>query len=128
MCDGTAVDACRAPRPCERGKPSKGGTANVRTCLPHQEDAAYSRVASALLHSKVQFLEMQVAEKEMDVVGIQEGTSKQMLERQGLKYRMRVSPADQFGCCGVQLWIKIEARFKMVTWQAVSPRLCMQLW
>ena len=74
-------------------------TANVNTLLPHQESCSYARTSAASLFSKVEMLETQFCEHSLDVIGIQEGRSRNTGLVNGLHF-IRIGRGGRFW----QLW------------------------
>ena len=98
-------------------------TANVQTLLPYQETRSYARNSVDLLRSKVQLLESQFFENDINVVGIQEGRSKVSSKTEGLHYTMLNAPATTGGSYGVQLWLRRDDKYHILNWRCISSRL-----
>ena len=73
-----------------------------------------------MLFSKVQMLEQQFNDFQLDVVGIQEGRSRMMQERSGLYYNMYVAAANERGSYGVQIWARRKSKWRVIQWHVIS--------
>ena len=98
-------------------------SANVQTLLPHQGDRSYAKNTVNSLLSKVEALETQFVSQCFDVVGVQEGRARSSGERVGTKYRMLSAAATSEGSLGVQPWIRLGIRARVMLWREVNPRL-----
>ena len=75
-----------------------------------------------MLRSKIEALEVQFAEHNLDIVGIQEGRARSTGELDGVEYKMLSVAADARGNAGVQLWIRRHCGARVVEWRDVSCR------
>ena len=89
-------------------------SANVNTWYPKHELTSYGRLGSELMYSKVQALELAFDECEYHIVVVQEGTAKSCGVREGVKYRMLHSVADQKCYAGLQIWLTVLCRVRNV--------------
>eukprot|EP00959_Pyramimonas_sp_CCMP1952_P004686 98212-Pyramimonas_sp.AAC.1 len=70
--------------------------------------------------SKVQLLEDQFCEAELDVIALQEGRADVSVSKEGALYTMMCAAACEDGSCGVQIWARLGLAVK--TWEAPSAR------
>ena len=98
-------------------------SANVQTLLPHQGDRSYAKNTVNPLLSKVEALETRFVSRRFDVVGVHEGSARCSGERIGTKYRMPSAAAASEGSLGIQLWIRLRIRARVMLWREVNPRL-----
>ena len=92
-------------------------------CNPKQELANYACVVGATLMSKVALLEAQFQHAGIQIIGVQEGRSRNEQVRQGTFFNMYCAAADARGCYGTQLWASYGLEFRADAWEAPRSRI-----
>ena len=96
---------------------------NVTTLCPAQEKRAFNRVKSMPMVSKVQLLEHTLADRCIEIAGIQEGRASTSRTRKGYKHLIFEAAASSRGDYGPQVFIADSLKFETRMWKAVSTRL-----
>ena len=78
-------------------------TVNVGTLRPDECQHAASKTGGNLLLGRIQLLEMQFKEADLEVIGVQEARSRSATTRAGLHYHMFVGSADENGMDGSEI-------------------------
>ena len=97
--------------------------ANVGTLRPAEARRAQAVGQGLLVSGKIQRLEREFMTEGFDMVGVIETRMRDDLDVKKVHYRVIGSAADSGGLCGVQLWLNLSLRIKILQCMPVSPRI-----